>query len=346
MSAQTSLQRVLTTLAHKEPDRVPLFLLLTMHGARELRCSIRDYFSRAESVVEGQLRLRAKYGSDCLYAFFHAALEFEAMGGEVIYREDGPPNAGAPLITSFDRIPGLRWPEPTTSPVLAKALETIRALKTHVGDEAPIIAVVISPFSMPVMQLGFERWLQLLLERPALLAPLMEANEQFCVSWANAQLAAGATAICYFDPLASPSMIPRELYLRTGHAVAKRTIAAIRGPTATHLASGRALPVLGDLAATGTAIAGVSALDDLAAAKAAARGRLTLLGNLNAVALRRWTAAEIDEQVRRAMQAAGPGGGFLLADNHGEIPAQVEDETLHLLADSARRWGRYPIVVD
>lgn len=32
----TSLQRVLTTLGHKEPDRVPLFLLLTMHGAKEL----------------------------------------------------------------------------------------------------------------------------------------------------------------------------------------------------------------------------------------------------------------------------------------------------------------------
>ncbi|MCU7940961.1 MAG: hypothetical protein KZQ64_08975 [gamma proteobacterium symbiont of Bathyaustriella thionipta] len=30
----TSLQRTLTTLSHKEPDRVPLFLLLSITGAK------------------------------------------------------------------------------------------------------------------------------------------------------------------------------------------------------------------------------------------------------------------------------------------------------------------------
>ncbi|CAB1083024.1 hypothetical protein JY97_14385 [Alkalispirochaeta odontotermitis] len=62
----TSRQRVLTALGHTEPDRVPFFLLLTVHGAKELNLSIRSYFSKAENVVEGQLRMRAKYGHDCL----------------------------------------------------------------------------------------------------------------------------------------------------------------------------------------------------------------------------------------------------------------------------------------
>ena len=46
----TSLQRVLTTLGHKEPDRVPFFLLATMHGAKELGLSIKEYFSKPENV--------------------------------------------------------------------------------------------------------------------------------------------------------------------------------------------------------------------------------------------------------------------------------------------------------
>ena len=71
----TSLQRVLTTLGHQEPDRVPLFLLLTMHGARELGMSIREYFSKAEHVVAGQLKLRKKYRNDCIYSFFYAPVE-------------------------------------------------------------------------------------------------------------------------------------------------------------------------------------------------------------------------------------------------------------------------------
>ena len=117
-AAMTSLQRVLTTLGHREPDRVPRFLLLTMHGARELNLSIREYFSEAKHVVAGQLRMRARYGNDCLYPFFYAAIEVEAMGGEVIFVGDGPPNAGRPLIGDPEAIPSLVWPDPAASPVL------------------------------------------------------------------------------------------------------------------------------------------------------------------------------------------------------------------------------------
>jgi uroporphyrinogen decarboxylase len=75
--------------------------------------------------------------------------------------------------------------------------------------------------------------------------------------------------------------IPRQLYLQTGQMVAKRMMAAIKGPTATHLASGRGLPIIPDIADTQTAVVGVSALESLAELKAAAAGRVTLLGNLN-----------------------------------------------------------------
>lgn len=85
----TSLQRVLTTLGHEEPDRVPLFLLVTMHGARELGLSIEEYFSRGENVIEGQLRMRERYRHDCLYTFFYAPIEIESMGGKVLFRDAG-----------------------------------------------------------------------------------------------------------------------------------------------------------------------------------------------------------------------------------------------------------------
>jgi len=68
-SSMNSMQRTLTALGQKEPDQVPLFLLTTLHGAKELRLSIEDYFSSAEQVAEGQMRLLKKYRSDCLYAF-------------------------------------------------------------------------------------------------------------------------------------------------------------------------------------------------------------------------------------------------------------------------------------
>jgi len=342
-ATMTSLQRVLTTLGHNEPDRVPLFLLVTLHGAKELGLSIGDYFSRAEHVAEGQIRLRAKFGHDCLYSFFYAPVEIEAWGGEVIFRDDGPPNSGTPFIGDPEQILRLKPPEIERTPCLAKVLQATEMMKARVGDDCPIIGVVISPFSLPVMQMGFDRYLDLMEDRPDLFERLMQVNEAFCVAWANAQLRAGATAICYFDPVSSPTIVPPDLYRRTGFAVAKRTLARIQGATATHMASGRSLPILGEIAQTGTAAVGVSGLEDLAEVKAACRGKLTVLGNLNGIEMRRWAAAEAETAVREAIAQAGPGGGFILSDNHGEIPWQVPDEVLLTIAEATRRWGIYPL---
>ena len=338
-----AMQRTLTALGQQEPDRVPLFLLTTEHGAKEVGLSIEEYYSRAGNVIEGQMRLLKKYRADCLYGFYYAAIEMEAWGGQTIFMPDGPPLCGSPIITRAEQIDTLIPPAIETAPGLQRVLDTIRGLKERVGDSVPIIGVAISPFSLPVMQMGFDNYLELIYEQPERFERLMQANITFSVNWANAQLAAGATAICYFDPLSSTTNIPRELYLKTGQTVARQALSRIKGPTATHMASGRALPIIGDIADTGTAIIGVSALEDLAALKAAANGRVSLLGNLNGIEMRRWTTAHAEFEVRRAIAKAGRGGGFLLGDNHGEIPWLVPDEVLLAIGDAVERWGNYPL---
>lgn len=339
----TSLDRVLTSLGHQEPDRVPLFLLLTMHGAKELGLSIKEYFSKADNVVEGQLRLREKYRDDGIYTFFYAPIEVEAWGAEVIYSDDGPPNSGQPFIRQPTDITSLEVPNVRQTPCLTKVLTATELLKAKVQDTVPIIGVVMSPFSLPVMQMGFDKYIELIYEQPDLFAQLMKLNEEFCVQWANAQLAAGATAICYFDPVASPTIVPRELYLKTGFEVAKRTISRIEGPTATHMASGRALPIVDDLAQTGTAVVGVSTTEDLTELKSACQGKLSLLGNLNGIEMARWTPEQAQAMVKKAIAKAGPGGGLILSDNHGEIPFQVPDDVLLAISDAVHKWGRYPL---
>jgi uroporphyrinogen decarboxylase len=339
----TPIQRVLTTLSHNEPDRVPLFLLFSLHGAKELGLTIKEYFSNGDNIAEGQIRLQQKYQNDCFYSFFHAPLETEAFGGEVIYSEDGPPNASTPFIRNIEQITQLEPPKISDAKMLHKVLEATKKLFTASAGNIPIIGVVMSPFSLPVMQMGFDKYLEIMHFRKDLFDQLMQVNEEFCVNWANAQLEAGATAICYFDPVSSPTIITREKYLVTGFEIAKRTIARIKGPTATHFASGNALPVADLLPQTGTAVIGVSSLEDLSDLKAAFQNKLTILGNLNGIEMRRWTPEQAREQVRSSIKKAAPGGGFILADNHGEIPYQVPDEVLLAISEAVREFGTYPI---
>lgn len=342
-STLTPIQRVVTTLGFKEPDRVPFFLLLTTHGARELKMGIRDYFSDPEAIADGQIRMQKRYGHDCLYTFTYAALETEAWGGAVEYSDEGPPNAASILASNPAEIDGLEAPPVLGISCLERILETTRILKRRIGDTIPIIGVVMSPFSVPVMQLGFPAYLDLIYDDRERFWGLMEKNIGFCTSWANAQLEAGATAICYFDPLSSPDMVPQELYLETGYKIASRTIPAIKGPTATHMASGRALPIVNLLAQTGTAILGLSTLEDIADAKQACKGKLSVLGNLNGIEMRHWSPAEVEDTVKTAICKGGPGGGFILSDNHGEIHHSVPEPVLDGIGEAVRTWGSYPL---
>jgi uroporphyrinogen decarboxylase len=337
------MERVLTTLSHKEPDRVPLFLLLTMHGSKELGISIKEYFSKGENVVEGQIRLQKKYDTDCYYPFFYAPLEIEAFGGEVIYSEDGPPNTGTPVIKDINRINQIEPPQIKDAKVLHKVLTAIQKLKEKAEDKIPIIGVAMSPFSLPVMQLGFEKYLDLFLNKPDLFEKLMKINTEFCINWSNAQLEAGATAICYFDPVSSSSIIPRSLYLKTGFEVAKNTISRIKGATATHFASGKCLEIADLIPQTGTAVVGVSTTEDIILLKENFKNKITILGNLNGIEMRRWTAERANSVVREIISKAAPGGGFILSDNHGEIPYQVPDNVLHEISNTVRKHGEYPI---
>ncbi len=330
----TSLDRVLTSLGHKEPDKVPLFLLLSFYGAKELGISIKEYFSKPDYVVEGQLKMVEKYKNDCIYSFFYASVETEAFGGDTIFIENGPPNAGRPVIQSPEQILKLQTPKIENSESLQKVLQTIRMLKKEVENRIPIVGVAMSPFSLPVMQLGFDKYLDLLLNNKELLDKLMVVNEEFCVNWSNAQIDAGATAITYFDPVSSPTIITPQMYKQTGWEIAKRTIARINGPVATHFASGRTIAILDDLAETGTAIVCPSSLEDIGEVKAKAKGRFSILGNLNGIEMCRWTEKEAEEAVKNIIIKAGKGGGLIISDNHGEIPYQVPEKTLIAISNA------------
>ncbi len=342
MDRMTSMDRVVKTLSHEEPDRVPVFLLFTLHGAKELGMSIEDYFSSAENVIKGQKILHEKFNGDCLNPFFYACSETEAWGGDVIFIDDGPPNAGAPIIRSVDDIDDITPPD-MDHPVLQKGLRAIQGLVDYAEGQTPVLGTVLSPFSVPVMQMGFEAYINLMFEDEDAFWRLMRKNEEFCVKWGNEQVKAGVTALAYFDPLSSVTMTSPEQFRNTGHKIATRVISRLDAPAATHMASGRCLPIIEDLVATGTGAIGVSSMEDLRDLKEACRGRLSLIGNLNGIEMRRWSEGEANQKVKDCIAKAAEGGGFILSDNHGEIPLQVPYNVIKAVRDAVDEWGMYPL---
>lgn len=336
----TSAARVGRALAHQEADRVPFYLSVPMHPAGRLGLSLRDYFGDPKAQIEGQLLARAELGHDVVGSFGYAAAEIEAFGGSVVFHDAAPPNTGAPPLKAGD-LETLEAPEPLHFPALARVVEVTAGLARRLEGEAPVAAIVLGPLSLPVVQLGFERYLDLLVDAPHLIERLWRVNGVFCARWANAHFAAGAAMVAIAEPLASPTLLPLALLKTRGRAVLAETVAALKGAFALATASAPMGAMVPELLALGAAGLVPSCLEDLARVKASARGRAVVLGGLNGLALSHATRAEAEQMVRDAIAAAAPGGGFVIAEHHAELPLDVSWDTLHVIAEAVRRFGRY-----
>jgi uroporphyrinogen decarboxylase len=339
-----SYQRVVAAVSRQEPDRVPVLLLMTLQGAKELDLPLPEYLRTPAAVAEGQARLLARYGHDCVYAFTYGAAEAEAFGGKVRWYDNSPPVVSKPMVTDPSDVLRLSAPDPESCEPLARTLEVIRLLAARFKGEAPIIANVIGPFSLPIMLMGMEGWLRLLLFGDVELRDRMLAVcQEFCVKWVNAQFAAGADAVGYFDPMSSTDLTTPAQFHEFGLPALRAIASQATGPLVLATAGGRSARIAVEAAEAGAAGLVVSSADDLAALKQRAVGKIALLGNLNNIAMASWRPQDAEREVKRCLAAGAPGGGFLLCDQHGELPWETSPEVLSTVVEAAHRWGRYPL---
>ena len=73
--------------------------------------------------------------------------------------------------------------------------------------------------------------------------------------------------------------------------------------------------------------------------------KITLCGNIDCGKLVTWTEQEIEEEVKKAIRIAAPGGGYIISSSnslHGGIPA----ENALAYTRAVHKWGKYPISVN
>lgn len=337
----TSLERLSTVLRLGVPDRVPVVLVSSVHWARELGLTLREYYSRAENVAEGQMRFVQRVGQDNVDAFFYFGREAEAFGSEVIFGEEGPPNVGAPILRNPSAIDSLEAPDPVKSAPLKEVLRATELLADRSRGRWLVVGRALGPCSLPIMLMGLEAYLELLLFGDvAQRDKLLQITSQFSTAWARALLAAGADIIALVEPMVSTTMLTREQATKLTLPVLRRVVKDIRGPVI--LWSLGAIQRMADLVRDlGVQAVSTDPGDDIGEVKRLVRGRLAVLGGLNDLAMLTWEPRDAEQAARRAIGAGAPGAGFILSHQY-EIPATVGYNVLTAVVDAAKKWGRYP----
>lgn len=347
-----SIERVLAALTfgkaqYGTPDQVPVFPVPLMQGALLYKCTVEQYFAMpAEKIADAQIQINKMFRGipDGVAGIPNVIEDVTAFGiGLAYHYPNSTPAVDGMLIRDFSDINSLKCPSPHSSRELSKTLEIISTLQARVGREKVVIGACIAPFSLPSMLMGTAKWMRLLYTpdlRRMYFDKIINVCAEFVVNWASMQHQAGAHVVVLADGMASSTMLPRPMFEEWAHPVIKETISRIKGMVA-YEPVGVIEPYIDALADIGAVALLIGQEDNIAECKQRLKGKVGIIGNVNNMKMRRWSAARVELQAKIALNQGMPGYGFILANQGPEIPLDVSIPNIDALVSAVEKYGVY-----
>ncbi len=252
-------ERVMAVIYHEKPDRMPCFganSTVTYEQMEKVGAFWPEGHDKAEVMAKQALAAYTVLGFDAVRLPFCQTFEAVALGcirkpGKV--RElEGFPGIEHPPPYKLDDVP--EFPDDFLSrgyiPELIKAVEI---LKKEVGDEVPIVAGIIGPFTIAGSLLDSVPILKATFKTPDKLPPFLEVAEKAGTTLAKALVEAGADIISCEDMTASPELIAPKTYREFELKYQRRQFEAIPVPTILHIC-GNVDPIVEWMGQTGADI--------------------------------------------------------------------------------------------
>jgi uroporphyrinogen decarboxylase len=326
------------------PERVPVICNLFEQGANELDLSIKEYYSNIDHIVAGQIKLAARYGHDNLWASLYAGVDAEFFGSKTtIFSDNGPPNVGHLVIKNDEDIAKLIVPEDiNASRFFAREVELIQKLKAEAGGILPVCAYVAGSFTLPVLLMGIDKWLTLMLSgSSSAREELLVKCSDYVVKKVKALRDAGADMIAYANPLASATFITASQFDELAAKWISRDFKGAGPQNLVYFSGGGKIGPLLDriMKASGAGAYYLSPIDDITAAKKKVGSQGLVVGAINDIKLLSSTREQIRAAVKKIMDAGKPGGGFLFGTLM--MPYKIPEENIRIMIEAAHEYGQY-----
>lgn len=339
-----SIERTLTTLAHKQPDRVPVDLhnfMMTLKFVGDMGSA--DFYRSGDALAEGQINAWKRFGHDILLVENGTAALAEACGVEVEYMEGSAPVAKKPALSSLDDIGSLKMPDPYTDPLLSELLKATKIVVDEIGDQAFVIGRADQgPFSLACEIRGMSEFLIDIAtgEQMDKVHQLLDFCRQVSENYSLAQIEQGAHATSIGDSPSGPDMISPKFYREFAYPYVQKLVANLNKKNillAYHIC-GNATPIMEEMVSTGAAIIEIDQKSDQKGCKSIAAGKATLLGPIDpSEVMANGTPEMVTEKCNEALENLSAGGGFILGPGCA-LPSITPDENIDAMIEAAKRF--------
>jgi len=233
--------RVMAVINHQKPDRMPCFganSTVTYEQMEKVNAYWPEGHVEGEVMAKQALAAYSVLGFDAVRVPFCQTFEAVALG---CIRKPGK-------VRELEGVPGIEHPPPyklDDSPefpadflsrgYIPELIKAVEFLKKEVGDEVPIVAGIIGPFTIAGSLLDSVPLLKATFKSPQKLRPFLDVGEKAGTALARALVDAGADIISCEDMTASPELIAPKTYKELELEYQRKQFDAIPVPTILHI---------------------------------------------------------------------------------------------------------------
>jgi [methyl-Co(III) methanol-specific corrinoid protein]:coenzyme M methyltransferase len=333
----TSRERVMNALAGLPVDRTPVsnptnvatVELMDMVDA-PFPDACRDPELNAQLAATGYTEL----GFDSIQPYFTIIQESSALGCEMQWEQKD----NWPTVRMSNPI----WKGEGDVKIPADFLEhrdmksitgAIEILKKQFGDEVAIFGKSMGPWTLAYHVFGVEPFLLMTIDDPDMTMRILDKLKVATYLFADAQIAAGADAICIPDH-ATGDLVSGEYYKRFLQDIHTEMAERIDAPLILHIC-GQTLDRMPYIAQTGMAAFHFDSRNDPQAAMDAVDGGIGLVGNINNPET---LYSRGPDEVRKEVYACLEAGVQMIAPECA-IPLQTKLQNLLAIPDAVKDWS-------
>ena len=343
-AAMNSYSRIMTTLEHREPDRVPLLFPSREFSIHYAGLKFADIWSDSAKYVDAQVKVAEDFNLDAVWDILATPAVDEAMGGLMDLPEDDAPRFVDPFIVQTGDLNKLRTIlDPTRDGRMPFLLSVVKSLKEKMAPDIPVIAWASPPFRTACMLRGMENLYRDMIKNPSFVKDLLETVIGPCTEYAKALVDAGADIIFTSNPVANRDCIRLDHYREFSYPYTKRMISEVKAYGDVRLlyhTCGNWDDRFDLVVDTGADILHVDKAD-LADLKEKWGNRITIMGNVRSVdILLLGTPEQVEAASVACLKKGAKGGGYILSGDC-VLPRDVPAENVKAMLKTALSVGVY-----
>ena len=344
----TSMERVLTALSHKEPDRVPVYPVMAGVGRRLVGATYEQWATDADVCAKAFIATAEEFDIDCIVTLIDLSLECTAWGQELIFPENeaAHPDYSKCVIQSLDDYDKVEEIDYRNCERMMMHLDVCKKLVEAKGKDMPIVAFVFGPLGILSMLRNQQDLYIDIYDDADTVKKAVRKITNSLKDYVAALCDTGVAAIMWDTLFASGSIMSKEMWRECEGEFMPELCEIVRQKGCHNMIHNCGQRIYFDAQIELIQPAAISFLyppddcKDFAECKEKYGDKVSLIGCVTPASAVIGTDEEWDKECTDQIDAMAKGGGFMLATGC-EYPSGASFDRAQRMIEIAKTYGVY-----